>query len=142
MARPLPELVLFLDECLGSTDVPNALANCGATVELLRSNFANGTSDEEWLREVGKRGWVVLTRDKRIRRRAIETKALMDAEVAAFVLSSGNLTGQQTATAFVNAYTRIHKIVRDYKRPFVASVNASGAIKFLTDPERLAAKRK
>ena len=62
MARPLPEPVLFLDECLGRTDVPDALRANGARVELLHQHFSLSTADEVWLAEVGRRGWVVLTK--------------------------------------------------------------------------------
>lgn len=40
-------------------------------------------------------GWVVLTKDKQIRRRTLELKALTEAGVAAFVLTAGNLRGEE-----------------------------------------------
>lgn len=103
MSRPLPEPVLFLDECLGSTDVPKALRSQGIPVELLHEHFPLSTADPEWLAEVGRRGWVVLTKDQRIRRRQAEFEVLLGAGVAAFVLTSGNLTGPGTAQAFLSA---------------------------------------
>ena len=142
MARPLPEPVLFLDECLGSTDVPVALRAKGIRVELLHEHFDLATQDTEWLREVGKRGWVVLTKDQRIRRRRVEIDALMAANVAAFVLTSGNLTGAETAAAFVSAWSRIQKALRDHALPFVAAVDAKGSIRFLTEVVRYAAKKR
>ena len=51
-----------------------------------------GASDSEWLPIVGADGLVVLTRDKRIRRRPIERQALLDHGVrACFLTSGGNL---------------------------------------------------
>lgn len=142
MARPLPEPVLFLDECLGSTDVPVALRAKGIRVEMLHDHFDLATPDTMWLAEVGKRGWVVLTKDQRIRRRRVEIDALMAASVAAFVLTSGNLTGVQTATAFVMAWPRIQKALRDHALPFVAAVDAKGSIRFLTTAVRHAATKR
>lgn len=49
MVRPLPELVLFVDECLGSTDVPAALGAAGIECERLKDHFAGGAADEDWL---------------------------------------------------------------------------------------------
>jgi hypothetical protein len=141
LARPLPEPVLFLDECLGSTDVPAALRAKGIRVELLHEHFDSATRDTAWLAEVGKRGWVVLTKDQRIRRRRVELEALLAANVAAFVLTSGNLTGAATAGAFANAWPRIRKHVRDYALPFVAAVDATGRVTLLT-PARRHADRK
>lgn len=142
MARPLPEPVLFLDECLGSTDVPDALRAVGVRVELLHEHFDSATLDTAWLAEVGKRGWVVLTKDQRIRRRRVEIQALLSAKVAAFVLSSGNLTGVATAGAFVAALPRIQKMLRDYALPFVAAVDAGGGVRLLTAAVRSAGVRK
>lgn len=142
MARPLPEPVLFLDECLGSTDVPAALRAQGIRVELLHEHFDLATPDTDWLEEVGRRGWVVLTKDQRIRRRRVEIEALMRAGVAAFVLTSGNLTGAATAAAFVAAWSRIQKTVRDHALPFVAAVDAKGGVRLLTEAVRHGAKRR
>jgi hypothetical protein len=77
LSRPLPDPVLFLDECLGSTDVPAALREAGARVELLRDHYAPGTIDRRWLAEVGRLGWVVLTKDANIRRRRAEISTLI-----------------------------------------------------------------
>lgn len=142
MARTLPEPVLFLDECLGSTDVPRALREKGIKVELLHEHFPLSTDDRDWLREVGRRGWVVLTKDQRIRRRQAEFQALLEAGVAAFVLTSGNLSGTATADAFVRAYPRMQKVLRDYASPFIAALDGSGNVKLLTPAERHAARKK
>ncbi|MEZ5963459.1 MAG: hypothetical protein R3F56_06395 [Planctomycetota bacterium] len=142
MARPLPEPVLFLDACLGSTSVPAALRAHKVRVELLQDHFDASTPDHEWLSEVGRRGWVVLTKDQRIRRRRVEFDALLAARVAAFVLTSGNLSGAATAEAFARAYPRIRKKLRDYAIPFVAGVDAKGRVTMLTSAERHATKKK
>lgn len=142
MARPLPEPVLFLDECLGRTDVPDALRAKGICVELLHEHFDLATPDTAWLTEVGRRGWVVLTKDERIRRRRIEMDALLAANVAAFVLTSGNLTGAGMALAFASAWPRIQKTVRDYASPFVAAVDAGGHVRLLSVAVRHAARRR
>ena len=34
--------------------------------------FGTGTSDAEWLPQVGERKWVLITKDKKIRKRGIE----------------------------------------------------------------------
>lgn len=114
----------------------------GARVELLHEHFAADTEDQDWLLEVGRRGWVVLTKDKFIRRRKAEFQVLLAAGVAAFVLSSGNLSGAATASAFVHAYPRIRKLLRDWSPPFVARVSAQGHVALLTLAVRRAARRK
>lgn len=46
-------------------------------------HFPPGAKDEDWLAQVGERGWIVLTKDRRIRYRHVEWLALMKAGVAA-----------------------------------------------------------
>ena len=42
-------------------------------------HFPQDATDIEWLREIGQRGWIVLTKDTRIRYRSHEQTALMQA---------------------------------------------------------------
>ena len=51
--------------------------------------------DDEWLPIVGAAGWAVITRDKMIRRRPGEVRALVGAGVRAFVLTGA---GQPAAS--------------------------------------------
>lgn len=142
MTRPLPEPTLFLDECLGTTEVADALRTERIAVECLRDHFASGTEDAVWLPAVGKRGWVVLTKDKWIRRRDMERTALEDARVVAFVLTGGNLNGVEMAHAFLKAYPRMRKLLRDHDPPFIASVTPQGIVSILTGATRRGGKKK
>ena len=70
----------------------NGTGAYGATVERLTDHFSKGTPDEKWLAEAGRKRWIVLTRDKRIRYRQLERLALQKAGVRAFVFTGGNVT--------------------------------------------------
>jgi hypothetical protein len=136
VARPLPEPVLFLDECLGTSDVAQALRVQGARVEVFLDHFASATLDKDWLPVVGRTGWVVLTKDKWIRRRQVERNALMSNSVAAFVLTSGDLNGADMGRAFASGHPRVRKLLRDFAPSFIASVDSSGRVHLLTNPQR------
>ena len=114
MSRPLPDLVLFLDECLGTGDVADRLRADGLRVEVLLDHFPAGTPDIVWLADVGKWGWTVLTKDDRIRRRNLERQELERANVAAFVLAAKDLKGAEMADAFAKAYPRMQRMVRNF----------------------------
>lgn len=58
---------------------------------------------------VGTRGWVVLTKDNRIRYRMIEQHAKMRASVAAFILTAGGVTGEEMANIFISALSKIRR---------------------------------
>ena len=64
-ARP-DRAVFFLDRNLGSKIVAGELRRAGHRVEIHDDHFAPAVLDVDWLREVGSRGWVVLTKDRRI----------------------------------------------------------------------------
>lgn len=69
-SRPLnPPLVFFIDRSLGQKVIAGRLRQCGVQVEIHDDHFPQNDPDEDWISEVGKRGWVVLTKDDRIRYR-------------------------------------------------------------------------
>jgi predicted nuclease of predicted toxin-antitoxin system len=120
--------VFFLDRSLGSKHVAHALRAAGVTVEIHNDHFPQDARDEIWLPEVGKRGWVVLTKDDRIRYRSAEFAAVIDAHVALFALASGNLNGEEMAQAFVAALPRMHRLLAKHRPPFIAKVTRSGEV--------------
>ena len=69
--------VLFLDEnhCR-NRDLLRALQFAGVAYERHSDHFEAGTQDVDWLPEVGRREWCLLTTDKRIRRRPLEREAV------------------------------------------------------------------
>lgn len=103
-----------------------ALRNAGATVELHRDHFADDAPDVEWLDVVGRRGWVVLTKDDAIRRNPLERRALLAANVRAFILTSQNMSGSDMAELVVRVLPRIEKLARSTPPPFIAVVGRSG----------------
>lgn len=119
----LEGLVFFLDRSLGKRYVAEALRRAGAVVEVHEDHFSADAKDEDWLTEVGRRGWIVLMKDKRIRQIQIEREALLAAGVRAFVLTSGNLTGPEMADIFVQHLSRITRMVVGNPFPFVAGVS-------------------
>jgi hypothetical protein len=103
-SRSLPDrLVFFTDVNLGRNLVPEALRNAGEEVKVHDDCFAAGTHDSVWLREVGRNGWVVLTKDSKIRYRRNEMEALLSSGARSFVLVSRNLPGSEMAKIFVRA---------------------------------------
>src|SRR5437762_7503378 len=90
---PPNRLVFFTDANLGRRVVPEALRGAGEEVRVHDGCFPPGTQDHIWLRAVGRSGWVVLTKDSRIRYRRNEMEALLSSGARSFVLVSSNLPG-------------------------------------------------
>ena len=135
----LPEIshVFFIDRCLGKKQIAAILRNAGWQVEIHDDHFSPGAEDRVWLREVGERGWIVLTKDQHIRYRETELKALIAANARAFVLTGGSLQGHEMAEAFKNAYPKMIRCIEKYPGPFIARVTKSGSIStvYLLSPQ-------
>lgn len=85
--------------------MPEAIRGAGEEVIAFHEHFAKGTKDEIWLKEIGANGWVLLTKDSRIRYRRNELQALLLSEGRSFVLVSSNLPGSEIAEIFIKART-------------------------------------
>lgn len=111
--------------------VADALRAAGQTIELHGDHFAQDCEDSVWVPQVGARGWVILTKDRRIKSNQIEIASLIRANTYCFNLVSASLTGQQMATAFCNGMANILEIVNRRQPPVIANVAASGRISIL-----------
>lgn len=99
----------------------------GHSVRLERAEFGEGAKDVDWLPPVGRRGWILITKDKNIRKRPLEMRALLGANVRAFVLTAGNLNGQQQAETFAKALPKMLRILARTPAPFIAHVTRGSA---------------
>ncbi len=128
VAKPPDGTVFFIDRSLGVEPIRTELIQSGLSVEIHDDHFARDERDSAWLRTVGKWGWVVLTKDQRLRYRPLEIAALRASAARVFVLTAGNLRGIQIADVFLAALPRINRILHSRQGPFVARVSRSGHV--------------
>lgn len=131
-SRSSPErrepVVFFVDRSLGRKRFPAPLRDAGLIVEIHDDHFPPDAEDEVWLSEIGKRGWVAITKDERIRYRAIERDALMRAGVRAFILTGRNLPAQELASIFLRCLARIDRLLGANRGPFIARITRGGSV--------------
>lgn len=131
-----PEVTVFVDECLGRYAVPDALRRAGVTVVCHYELFPAGAEDKDWLQMLANRPeCLVFTKDSQIRRRPLEILAYRRAGLRVFALTSGNLTGDEQARAFVRALPKIRRLA-GLKGPFIARVLASGTASLIGERSR------
>lgn len=128
--KPPEPFTWFIDRSLGRK-IAVDLRAAGFHVEEHSAHFADDAPDVEWLGEVGRRGWVVLTKDKAVRRNALELATILESGVACFSLGHGNLKAEQMARAFVAARRRMEKTLRRFESPMTAAVTATGRVRVL-----------
>lgn len=98
----------FLDRSLGRITA-SRLRSAGYTIHLIADFYADdGTKipDEQWIADGCRRGWILLTKDKRIRYRA-EELAVLDGHL--FCLSDGNARIDAMASTLIAALPRIER---------------------------------
>lgn len=104
-------VVFLVDRSLGRHQLPEAIRELGYEVHTLQTVYgeqrAQRMADEDWLRDAGRNGWTVLTKDERVRQRAVELDAVRLHKVKMFCLTSRSLTGQQQVERFVYNINRI-----------------------------------
>ena len=127
---------------MGTTVVAAALRNAGVRVEIHLDHFAQDAEDEVWLPIVGKRGWLVITKDKGIRRRPAEVAKHLQFGVRSFALTSGNMRGDEMAQAILAALPSMRKLIEKTPAPFVATISASGSVTLLATVSELQRKAK
>ncbi len=100
----------------------------GVAVEIHDDHFARDAEDQAWLSVVGEKGWVVLTKDKKIQYRPLEQEALRASGVRAFVLVADGLRGADICAIFVKAMPNIEKVLRARRGPFIARMTGSARV--------------
>ncbi len=129
--------VFFIDRCLGKHPITEELRGTGVQVEVHDDHFPSGATDAQWIPQVGKMGWIVLTKDKRITYNALERQAVARAGIRMFTLASTGLSGEDTAFAFKKALNPMLKFLGKNPAPFIAKVYKDGNIKKWKDANDL-----
>ncbi len=126
----LPEdFVLYLDENLHNCrPILDALVHHGVKHKRHGSHFPPGTEDTVWLPFVGRSGWLLVTKDKRMRFNELEKAAILRYRVREFYFTSGNYSGAGMALMLITALLDMAKLCRKHGAPFIASIAKSGNV--------------
>jgi predicted nuclease of predicted toxin-antitoxin system len=127
-AKPPEGTVFFIDRSLGVEPIRTSLVNAGLVVNVHDEHFARDEEDRVWLQTAGESGWVVLTKDQRLRYRPLEIGALRASSARVFVLTAGNLRGAEIAAVFETALPQMCRILHSRPGPFLMRVSQSGRI--------------
>ncbi|MBX5493467.1 MAG: DUF5615 family PIN-like protein [Chloroflexi bacterium] len=121
-------MTYFFDRNLGRR-VPDALKLLGADVVKHDDLFDPTTPDDEWLAVAAQRGWIIITRDKRLRFNEAERQAIVQARLGCFVLLSPKLTRWAMARLLLQVWDKLEAIVAQEPRPFIYGVHADGTVR-------------
>jgi hypothetical protein len=122
---------IFLDENLAGKRLPEGLRKAGLTVKPLHEEFRRGILDSDLLPQIGKQGWILLTKDNQIRRRPLEIESFIAARLRVFVFESAEMTSEGMLDAFRKALPAIEGVVKKRKPPFVMRIGVTGRVTVL-----------
>ena len=122
---------LFIDRCAWSKKLAAALDAASIPYVAHHLHFAHDTPDEVWLTAVREHGWLIVTRDQRIRYKINEHRALVEARLHMFVLTQGGLTAAETGEIIVRAYPEIVQSALNIEPPALFSVTRSAEVRQL-----------
>lgn len=131
------QLTFFLDRSLGREIIAKALREKNVHVEVHDSHFPSNAKDEDWLLDIGSRGWVVLTKDRKFHNRVLEITAIARSSAKVFKLTAANLQGPEMAAIFVKAINKITRVAVSNSGPFIATVSKSGQVAIVLRSSKL-----
>ena len=126
---PLDQPVFFLDRNLGKHRFAEVLRKAGLRVEVHDAHFAPNTADPDWLRVVGEQGWIVLTKDRKIRYRPLEWLSILQNGVRAFAFTTGSLKAETMAALFLRCKDQVFRLLEENRKPFIAKIGQSGEVR-------------
>ncbi len=99
--------------------------------------FPVDAEDRHWLREVGRRGWIVISKDKHFQHRELEIAAIADANVRVYKITGGNMQGSEIAELLANHLSKLVRFAKGNPPPFIANVSRSGRISLVFSARKL-----
>jgi PIN like domain len=122
----LESLRFFLDYQIGRFVVADALRAAGARVEVHIEHFEQNAPDTEWIPEVGRREWVLITKDQNIRRNPLERAAYQAAKLRGFVVTGKDMSGPELADLLVRSLPGMVRRAAGRRGPLLFSISRGG----------------
>jgi len=125
-AARLASLTFFLDHLIGRYQVAEALRAAGAKVEVHLDHFAGDAPDVQWIPEVARRDWVLITKDQNIRRNPLERATYESARLRGFVITGKDMTGIELGSLLVRCLPGMVRRVAGRPGPSLFTISRIG----------------
>jgi len=121
---------LFFDYCLGKslTGALRLLEPPSVEAYYFQEFFTQETPDDQWLQDIGQRGWIVITQDRKLHRSPTQLAAMKAHRVGCFYLSCANDTKWRTFLLLAKALEELLRMAAETPRPFAFSVHRDGKV--------------
>jgi len=125
-AARLASLTFFLDHQIGRYQVAEALRAAGAKVEVHLDHFPGNTPDIDWIPEVARRAWVLITKDQYIRRNPLERAAYESVKLRGFVATGKDMNAKELGDLLVRCLPGMVRRAAGRKGPLLFTISRTG----------------
>jgi len=117
-------LVFWVDRCLGTRVVPDALEEAGVEIRRYLDLYPDDPEVEDvvWIPAVTAKGWVILTKDAAISRNTAEIEVLRRAKARFVCLAAAHLSGPEQAECLLKHWRTVEGLLRNRRPPVIAKV--------------------
>ena len=128
----MDKLTFYFDRNFGRR-LPEALFRADApfNVEFHHSpknRFPPNTKDDEWLSDIGSKGWFAFSHDRKWHQEIPNLAAIKQHKIGCFYLWGAEVSTWEKVCFFVRHWERIVEAARSTPRPFVFYVSKSGSL--------------
>jgi hypothetical protein len=88
-----------------------------------KHGFDKETPDDEWLRSVSQKKWVVISHDQRFHNDSLALEAVRQHQARVFYLSGGSLKTWDKLRIFTESFRRMHDIIKTEKPPYIYRIS-------------------
>ena len=132
IARRRAALIFYVDESIFSNALVAELKAASIAFDRVGITVPFGAPDKVWLSHCGKRSYLALTRDQRIRYRSLEKQALIDHGVGCFTFTQGQATAAQCAARIVALAPKMAAIALSQSKPFLYTFGLATGLRKVT----------
>lgn len=109
-------------------ELADALQQRGRLVHMHKQVFPDGTPDRIWIPDVAARGWIIVTRDRRLHDRHLEWMAFRRAKARVLWFKGGDASGHDITEAFLTALPAIDHMIAHLQPPYIIKVTLAGQV--------------
>ncbi len=120
-------MILFCDEDVGK-GIPLALRLVGCQTKYMYEMGWAGKPDTKWLEDVGGRGWLVFSYNKKILRVPEERDTLIKGKVGAIFLTTGQEYARNVLRVLLSRWDSLESLDSTESKPFVRFLLPSGRL--------------
>ncbi|MFQ5879966.1 MAG: hypothetical protein ACE5IZ_07345 [Dehalococcoidia bacterium] len=121
--------MIFIDRSIPKS-VGEALKKVRDDVLWFEDAFRHDTKEPDWLPVAGANGWLVILRDKKVRTRPGERRAIEEHGVGCFIISQKkDPTRWQYVKLLAKTLDEMEKLFQQTTHPFIFTVDSTGAFR-------------